>query len=55
LVKQFLLLRAKYGLHTPDALHIATAIELNCDALLTSDRKWQQVTEIRTPILDELN
>jgi predicted nucleic acid-binding protein len=47
-------LRAKYGLKTPDALHIATALETGCHAFLTNDMKLKQVTEIQILILDEL-
>ncbi|MCA0454998.1 MAG: PIN domain-containing protein [Chloroflexi bacterium] len=47
-------LRAKYGLKTPDALHIATALETGCHAFLTNDMGLKRVTEIRVPVLDEL-
>jgi predicted nucleic acid-binding protein len=30
-------LRANYNLRTPDALHVATALESSCDAFLTND------------------
>ena len=47
-------LRARYDLHTPDALHIATAIEAGCDAFLTNDAGIKRVTELGVLILDEL-
>jgi predicted nucleic acid-binding protein len=47
-------LRAKYGLKTPDALHIATALETGCQTFLTNDMKLKQVTEIQVLVLDEL-
>jgi len=48
------LLRARYNLKTPDALHLATAIEAGCDAFLTNDRDLLPVTEIRVLALDDL-
>jgi predicted nucleic acid-binding protein len=46
-------LRARYGLKTPDALQVATAIESNCDAL-TNDKGIQRVKEIAVLVLDDL-
>lgn len=47
-------LRAKYGLRTPDALHVASAIHRSCNAFLTNDTGIKRVTEIPILILDEL-
>jgi predicted nucleic acid-binding protein len=47
-------LRAKYNLRTPDALHIATALETSCDAFLTNDLGLKRVQEVRVLVLDEL-
>ena len=47
-------LRARYGLRTPDALQIASAIETHCDVFLTNDFGLQRVSEIRVLVLDEL-
>jgi predicted nucleic acid-binding protein len=47
-------LRARYGLRTPDALHLATAIDSGCDAFLTNDAALQRVVEITVLLLDAL-
>jgi len=47
-------LRARYGLRTPDALQIATALAAGCDAFLTNDARLQRVTELRVLVLDEI-
>ena len=47
-------LRAPYGLRTPDALQIATALAAGCSALITNDTRLQRVTELRVLVLDEL-
>jgi predicted nucleic acid-binding protein len=47
-------LRARYNLKTPDALHLACAIESACDAFLTNDSDLRRVTDIPVLILDEL-
>ncbi len=47
-------LRAKYNLHTPDALQMATAIEFNADYFLTNDSRLKSVTEIYSITLSEL-
>ncbi len=46
--------RARYNLRTPDAIHVATAIDSGCDAFLTNDAGIKRVTEIAVLILDEL-
>jgi predicted nucleic acid-binding protein len=45
---------ARYNLRTPDALHVATAIEAGCEAFLTNDSTLKRVREIRVLPLDEL-
>ena len=47
-------LRARYNLRTPDALHVAAAIDVRCDAFLTNDTGIKRVTEITVLVLDEL-
>lgn len=47
-------LRARYALKTPDALHIAAALDSGCDAFLTNDLRVRGVSEIRILVLDEL-
>ncbi len=47
-------LRASYGLKTPDALHLATALSSGCDAFLTNDLGLKRVTKIKVLVLDEL-
>jgi len=48
-------LRADYNLKTPDALHIATAIESGCTIFLTNDLGIKRVKGIRVLVLDELD
>lgn len=45
-------LRAKYvWLKTPDAIHLAAAIESGCDAFLTNDLRLERCTEIEVEVL----
>lgn len=47
-------LRARYNLRTPDALHVAAALESGCDAFLTNDSGIKRVSELRILVLDDL-
>jgi hypothetical protein len=47
-------LRARYALRTPDAVQVATAISVGCQAFLTNDRGLQRVNELRVLVLDDL-
>jgi predicted nucleic acid-binding protein len=47
-------LRARYNLRTPDALHVACAIDTGCEAFLTNDTGIKRVREIRVVVLDDL-
>lgn len=47
-------LRAHYNLRTPDALHVACAVESRCDAFLTNDTAIKRVKEIQILVLDDL-
>ena len=44
-------LRARYGLRTPDAIHLATAIEEHADQFLTGDTALARCTEFRVEVL----
>ena len=48
------LLRARYNLRTPDALHIASALDSFCDAFLTNDQGLKRVNELPVLLLDEI-
>lgn len=47
-------LRARHGMHMPDALQIAAAVRAGCEAFLTNDRRLTRVTELRVLVLDDL-
>jgi predicted nucleic acid-binding protein len=47
-------LRARYALRTPDALQIAAALHVGCQAFLTNDLTLKRVTDIKVLLLDEL-
>jgi predicted nucleic acid-binding protein len=47
-------LRARYSIRTPDALHLATALQAGCQAFLTNDPHLQKVVEIPVLLLSEL-
>lgn len=47
-------LRARHNLRTPDALHVAAAIDAGCQAFLTNDKDIRRVTEMAILVLDEL-
>lgn len=44
-------LRAKYGIRTPDAIHLATAIDAGADKFITNDKSLRKVKEIRVALL----
>jgi len=46
-------LRARYGLETPDALHIATAIQERADLVLTGDTELARCTEITVDVVTQ--
>ena len=45
-------LRARHGLRTPDALHIATAIDAGAQAFVTADRGLRCVTDLDVLLLE---
>ena len=47
-------MRAHYGLRTPDAIMIATAIESGATLAVTNDDAWRKVNEIEVVLLSEL-
>ena len=47
-------IRARYGLGTPDSLHVASAVTTGCDAMLTNDRDMKRIKEFSILMLDEL-
>lgn len=47
-------LRARYNLKTPDALQVAAALNIGCDALLTNDFGLRRVTDLQIIVLEEL-
>jgi len=44
-------LRAAYGLRTPDAIHLASAVYFGATAVVTNDEAWCRVREIRVVTL----
>jgi predicted nucleic acid-binding protein len=44
-------IRVRYSLKTPDAIHVATAIEESADLLLTGDRDMARCGEVRVEII----
>jgi predicted nucleic acid-binding protein len=44
-------LRAKYGITTPDAIHIATAIDSGAKKFITNDKALKKIKEIKVEIL----
>lgn len=47
-------IRARCSLRTPDAIHVATAIKMGCDAILTNDRDFRRVQDLNVLVLDDL-
>lgn len=47
-------LRAAYRLKTPDAIHLATAIDSDCDCFITNDDRLKKVKEINILTLRDL-
>ena len=47
-------LRAAYRLKTPDAIHLATAIDSDCDVFITNDGNLKKVQEITVLTLRDI-
>lgn len=45
-------LRARYGFKTPDAIHLASAIEASADYFLTGDSSLVRCNEIKVEVLE---
>ena len=50
-IDQATLLRAHYGIRTPDAIHLAAAIVSGCDLFLTNDRRLCRCREIAIEVI----
>lgn len=46
-------MRAKYSLKTPDAIHVACAVDTHCQAMICNDKALKKVTEVDCLILDQ--
>ena len=44
-------IRARHGFKTPDALHLAVALETGCDHFLTHDQRLKKFTELTVEFL----
>ena len=47
-------LRATTNLKTPDAIHAATAISVNCDLFITNDKSFRNLSNLSIVILGEV-
>ena len=47
-------LRAKYSFRTPDAIHLATALQHGASAFLTNDKQLTRLKELDVLLLDSL-
>ena len=54
ILRQAANLRATSSLKTPDAIHAATAISINCDLFITNDRGFRNLSNLPVVILSEV-
>ena len=47
-------IRAEHGFRTPDAIHLAAAMETQCDVFLTNDRRLASFQGISVVLVDDL-
>ena len=47
-------IRAQTGLATPDALHAATALSVDCTLFVTNDTDFRRVQGLPVAVLDDL-
>lgn len=52
IIEKAALLRATYGFRTPDAIHLATAIEKKAAVFLTGDGALKRCSEVTVSVLD---
>ncbi len=50
-IERATVLRASHGFKTPDALHLAAAIEANADLFLTGDAKLARCTDLQVAVV----
>lgn len=48
-------IRSRYNLTLTDAFQIATALQANCDALLTNDKDLTKVNDLRVILVNQLS
>ena len=53
LARRAVILRAQYGIHVPDALQIAAAIEHGATVFVTNDRRLAKVQELDVLLLED--
>jgi predicted nucleic acid-binding protein len=54
ILRQAANLRATNNLKTPDAIHAATAISVNCDLFITNDKGFRNLSDLPVVILNEV-
>ena len=47
-------LRASYNINTPDAIQIATSLEVKADIFITNDATLKKISEIKVLLLNEM-
>ena len=47
-------LRATNNLKTPDAIHAATALSVNCDLFITNDKGFGNLSNLPVVVLNEV-
>lgn len=54
ILRQAANLRATNSLKTPDAIHAATALSVNCDLFVTNDKGFRKLSNLPVVILSEI-
>ncbi len=54
ILRQAANLRATNNLKTPDAIHAATALSVNCDLFITNDKDFRNLAKLPVVILSEV-